>query len=164
MLLDNMNRRAPARRIQIGKRMSAVAAKPSPEPKLCLVDQHPAEHDCKRVTVDFAVRLQLRNLSYPMRATQMCGAGITLSGQVPAALNDKVELTIAFPGRRDPLLASGRVVRVTGAELGCEFWAVHAYEQQFLDAFVHACARRTELRKSGPCEHRTEITPAPRSL
>jgi hypothetical protein len=137
--------------------MSAASAKPTPEPKLCLVDQHPAEHDCKRVTVDFAVRLQLRNISYPLRAVQMCGAGITLSGQVPAAMNDKVDLTIAFPGRRHPLLAIGKVVRATGAELGCEFWALNAYEQQFLDAFVEACARRQELRKTDPCDHRSEV-------
>jgi hypothetical protein len=142
--------------------MSAASAKPSPELKLCIVDQRAAEHDCKRVTVDFAVRLQLRSTSYPMRAVQMCGAGITLSGQVPAALNEKVELTIAFPGRRHPLLATGRVVSVTGAELGCEYWATDAYEQQFLDAFVQACARRQELRKSGPCEHRAHATSASR--
>jgi hypothetical protein len=162
MLLDKMTGAHTAAGFPIGKLMSAASAKLIPQPKWCLVDQQPAEHDCKRVTVDFAVRLQLRDLNYPMRAVQMCGAGITLSGQVPAAINDNVQLTIAFPGRRHPLLATGRVVRVTGAELGCEYWATNSYEQQFLDAFVQACARRQELRKSGPCDHPSEVAAASR--
>ena len=120
---------------------------------LCLVDNHRREHDCRRVQVDFAVQLQLQQTSYVARAVEMCGAGMTLTGHVPAALGDTVELRIAFPGRSKPMEASGVVQQTNDGSIRCEYWAANSYEQQFLDSFVSACARRQELRKSA-CEHR----------
>lgn len=119
---------------------------------LCLVDNHSSERDCRRVRVDFAVQLQLQQTSYAARAAEMCAAGITLTGHVPAAVGDHVQLRIAFPGRSKPMEASGVVRQATDESIRCEYWAANSYEQQFLDSFVSACARRQELRKNG-CEH-----------
>jgi len=83
----------------------------------------------------------------------MCGAGMTLSGHLPASLGDQVQLQIAFPGRSKPMEASGIVRQINDGSIRCEYWAANSYEQQFLDSFVSACARRQELRKNG-CEHR----------
>jgi hypothetical protein len=133
--------------------MTSGAATAMAKLDLCLVDNHRREHDCRRVQVDFPVQLQLQQTAYAARAVEMCAAGITLSGHLPASLGDQIELRIAFPGRSKPMEASGVVRQVNDGSIRCEYWAANSYEQQFLDSFVSACARRQELRKNG-CEHR----------
>jgi hypothetical protein len=121
----------------------------------CVVDLHPPEHDCRRIRVDFAVQLQLRDANYQTDAVEMCGAGIALSGKAPVIVGDEVKLRIGFPGR-EPLDAHAIVRHMHNGTIGCEFWATNSYEQQFLDSFVTACARRQELRKNS-CAHMVQI-------
>ena len=121
----------------------------------CVVDLHPAEHDCRRIRVDFSVQLLLRDTTYTTEAIEMCGAGLTLSGNAPVIVGDEIQLRIGFPGRK-ALEARGIVRHRHNGLIGCEFWAANSYEQQFLDSFVTACARRQDLRKNG-CAHIVQL-------
>jgi hypothetical protein len=132
--------------------MTAGTARAKVTPDLCLVDSHSAEQDCRRIQVDFRVELQVGTVTFPMRATEMCAAGITLEGDVRIDPGDKVQLRIAFPGRGDELQAAGVVTHINSGHINCEYWAANSYEQQFLNEFVQACARRQQLRKDG-CAH-----------
>jgi hypothetical protein len=135
----------------------AAAATAKAKSDSCVVDLHPAEHDCRRVQVDFLVSILFGDTAYSTHAVEMCGAGLTLNGRVPAAVGEQVQLRIAFPGRSsNPLEARGVIRYKINGSIGCEFWAANSYEQQFLDGFVTACARRHELRKQG-CGHTVEI-------
>jgi hypothetical protein len=144
---------APTRRATGARHVSAAAAKAKTD--LCVIDFHPAEHDCQRIRVDFTVHLQLRDSAYATQAVEMCGAGITLNGNAPVIVGDEVELRIDFPGRRT-LEANGLVRNKNNGAIHCEFWAANSYEQQFLDSFVTACAKRQELRKNG-CAHTEQM-------
>lgn len=135
----------------------AAAATAKAKADSCVVDLHPAEHDCRRIRVDFTVQIQVRDTNYRTEAIEMCGAGITLSGKAPVTVGDAVQLHIDFPGRRgNHLEAKGVVRHMHNGTIGCEFWATSSYEQQFLDSFVTACARRQELRKNG-CGHAIQL-------
>lgn len=132
--------------------MTSTAARLKPTPDLCIVDNHPAEHDCRRVRVDFYVEVRNGQWTSSTQALEMCGAGIKLQGPVPAKPGDNVQLRIFFPGRRIPLEGKGTVRSNGGETFQCEYWALNSYEQEFIDSFVTACRRRQELRQTG-CEH-----------
>ena len=133
--------------------MTAAAARAQVKQDLCLVDSHPAEHDCRRVKVDFRVHVQFGTLTFALRAVEMCAAGITLAGEMPLRKGDEVKLRIAFPGRGAELYAHGIITRSNSGQFGCEYWADNSYEQLFLNEFMQACARRLELRNNAACEH-----------
>lgn len=128
---------------------------PAPEqPKeLCIVDFHPAEQDCRRIQVDFRVLVEIGTLVYAARAVEMCGAGLRMASEAPVKPGDRIRLRMSFPGISQEVSATARVNLVTGGVIGCEFWATNGYQQQFVDAFVQACARRNELRSVAPCSH-----------
>jgi hypothetical protein len=60
---------------------------------------------------------------------------------------------MAFPGITQEVTATATVNVSGNGVIGCEFWAANGYQQQFVDAFVSACARRQQLRSATPCSH-----------
>jgi hypothetical protein len=131
--------------------MSATA--PAKTKELCIVDYHPAEPDCRRIQVDFRVLLEIGTLVYAARAVDMCGAGLRMASDAPVQPGDSIRLRMSFPGISQEVSATARVNLSADGVIGCEFWAANGYQQQFVDAFVQACARRQQLRSATPCGH-----------